>query len=59
MIHWWHYAIAVGVAMIAIFMLAACSHLASDLDARQSAVQDCILSGGRPFLGPGKTIICQ
>lgn len=30
-----------------------------ELDNRQREVQDCILSGGRPLIGPGQTIICQ
>lgn len=26
---------------------------------RQNAVQDCILSGGTPMLGPGQAILCD
>lgn len=59
MIRWWHYCIAVGVGIIAILWLAACSHVASDLELRQNAVQECVLQGGRPELGPRGTIICR
>lgn len=59
MIRWWHYCIAVGVTILAILMLAACSHVASDLELRQNAVQECVLAGGRPVMGPGGTIICE
>lgn len=58
-IRWWHYAIAVGVAIVAVCMLAACSHVASDLERRQREVQDCILAGGHAHLGPGQTILCD
>jgi hypothetical protein len=58
-IYWWHYCIAVGASIIAILMLSACSHVASDLELRQNAVQECVLQGGRPELGPGGTIICR
>lgn len=59
MIRWWHYVIAVAVTCLAILMLAACSHVASDLALRQRAIQDCILAGGHARLGPGDTILCD
>jgi uncharacterized protein YgiB involved in biofilm formation len=58
-IQWWHYCIATAVAALAIWMLAGCSHAASDLATRQRSIQDCILSGGYARLGPGDTILCD
>lgn len=36
-----------------------CSHAASDLERKQRAIQDCILSGGHARLGPADTILCD
>jgi len=49
---------AVFVAL-ALLVLAGCSAAANALQARQRAVQDCILAGGHPRPGPGDTIICE
>lgn len=59
MIRWWHYVIAVAGTCLAIWMLAACSHAASDLQRTQRQIQDCILAGGHAHLGPGNTILCD
>lgn len=49
------------VLVLSPFFLAGCSgpYTASALAARQKAVQDCILSGGHPGLGPDDTILCR
>lgn len=58
-IRWWHYVIVVVVGMIAMLWLSACSRAATELEARQRQIQDCILSGGHAHLGPGQTILCD
>ena len=44
-----------------VFAFWGCSgpNTAAAVAARQKAVQDCILSGGHPRLGPDNTILCQ
>ena len=56
---WWHYCLIVAAVSGLILWLTACSHVASDLERRQRAIQDCILSGGHARLGPGNTILCD
>jgi hypothetical protein len=41
-----------------LYALTGCAGLATTLQARQQAVQDCILAGGHPRPGPGDTVIC-
>ena len=52
--------LAAFALLTAILIVAGCA--SPEVDAlllRQRAVQDCILSGGHPHLGPGDTIVCS
>lgn len=52
--------IRISVFIIILILLFGCaSKRTQELDTLQQAVQDCILQGGHPHLGPADTIICQ
>lgn len=55
---WWEYVLIVAALGTVIWFAAGCSTAASDLAARQKAIQDCILKGGLPRLGPDGTVEC-
>ena len=47
------------LALTSVFLAESCaSPEVLELEHRQREVQDCILSGGHPSLGPGDTILC-
>jgi len=56
---WWHYCLVVIACIALLAICFGCSHAASDLERKQRAIQDCLLSGGRARLGPGNTILCD
>ena len=52
--------LAMFIALVAALVFGAmgCSRASADLEARQRAIQACILSGGHARLGPDNTIQC-
>lgn len=53
-----------SLVVAALFMVSGCASVenpnsAKALARRQQAVQDCILQGGHPVLGPSNTILCK
>ncbi len=55
--------IRLAIFALALAMLMACSHstntnTSAALRAREQAIQNCILSGGHPHLGPDNSILC-
>ena len=52
-------AVIAGGCVFVLFWGCSGPNTAAALAARQQAVQNCIVSGGHPRLGPGQTIICE
>jgi hypothetical protein len=55
----WFWFAAYIALVVFLLIFGACSHAASNLERKQRAIQDCILSGGSARLGPGDTILCE
>lgn len=48
------------IFLFAVYMLSGCATATKrDLDSLNQNIQDCILSGGHPRLGPENTVICD
>lgn len=56
---WWVYVVSVVLLAAVLWLTLGCSHVASDLARRQREIQNCIVSGGTPELGPDDSIICR
>jgi hypothetical protein len=55
----WFWLLAFTAIVVSLLIFGGCSHAASDLFAKQYAIQNCILSGGHARLGPDNTILCD
>lgn len=57
---WWLDLIVGVIGFVTLmWVLLGCSTRARALEQTQQAIQDCILAGGHPRVGPGQIILCD